>query len=91
MFMPVVPSVERSADDDVVDLAAVDACPLDAAATAWAPSVGAVRVVQRSPVGLADGRAGNGDDDCFSHRRCRSRRSPQRRNVEADDHRRRLT
>ena len=58
--------LERGADDDVVDLGRVDARALDRGADGVGGQGRRGRGVERAAIGLADRRAGGGDDDGFA-------------------------
>ena len=57
----------RAADHDVLDLGRVEPRALDGVLDDVTGQGGPVGVVERAPVGLADGRAGRRDDHCLCH------------------------
>ena len=58
--------LERGADDHVVDLGRIDAGALDRGADRMGGEGGGGGGVERAAIGLADRRAGGGDDDGFA-------------------------
>jgi hypothetical protein len=60
--------LQRGAHDNVIDLGRIDAGALDGVGDGMAAQRLALRVVEGTPVGAADGGAGGGDDDSATHR-----------------------